>query len=217
MLEESKSKKMKGLSKAIYIIANIIKVFTIIGIVGVIIGMCLIPLLTKNIKITDKDITIFNEKVTYEQKDNDLIIKNKDNEEFRIAINNEELFNKVLDGIKRIDMNKVTITLELTLTCTIASLIIFYLINNHLHKLFKNIYKNETQFNIDNSIHLKKMAIYLLITLGITYLSNTIISIGFGTDIGSNLDLSNIIISLILFALSYIFEYGYNLDNKKAN
>ena len=50
---------MKRLSKAVYVLARISKIFSVIGIIGMIILMLAIPVIVQNIKIGTNDVTVF--------------------------------------------------------------------------------------------------------------------------------------------------------------
>ena len=64
--KKEKQKKMKGVSKAIYILARIGKIVSIVGIIGIIILMFAIPHIVNNVKVDNNVVTIFGGAVNFE-------------------------------------------------------------------------------------------------------------------------------------------------------
>lgn len=90
--KEKEQKKMKGLSKAIYITARIFKIISFVGLVASIIciigSMIVIP--NSKINTEDKTIKVFNKSYDYIIDDNTLSINVDDNEPFIIEYTLEE-------------------------------------------------------------------------------------------------------------------------------
>jgi len=64
--KKEKQKKMKGISKAVYIFARIGKVCSIIGIIGLIILMLAIPQIIHNVKVDNNQVTVFGGMVEFQ-------------------------------------------------------------------------------------------------------------------------------------------------------
>ena len=87
------------------------------------------------------------------------------------------------------------------------------IILDYVDKLFTNIKNNNTPFTLDNINYIKRIS-YLMIALIII---DPISSILFGllTNIVNNstgFELISILEILIIFSMSYIFEYGYEIQ-----
>ena len=75
--KKEKQQQMRGLSKALYIIARIGKIVSVISIIAIMISMIAILFIGSTIKVGNNQIEILNEKIEYETKDSKLIIKYK--------------------------------------------------------------------------------------------------------------------------------------------
>ena len=216
--KEDKQKKMKGLSKAISIIAKIGKVALVIGIIAVIIGTIAIPTIGYNIKSKNPgEVKIFGNVINYDRSDrNKIIIKYKNDKE--TIKKNDEVYaiNKVIDYVEDHNITKAVIFTDFALICLIVTLALAYKILDHLDELFMNIYSGDTPFTMDNVNHIKKMAwimIWLIIFPSITGVFAELVT---GLDLDISFGGSSLLSILLLFSLSYIFEYGYEiqLDSK---
>ena len=87
-------------------------------------------------------------------------------------------------------------------------------------KLFKNIRTKETPFIEENVLHLRKMAKLMVVAIVLTVISGAIINAISGYDMSNSLKEYSLFEILALFILSYIFEYGVELQKsskKKLN
>lgn len=196
--KKNKQKQMKGLSKAIYVIARIFKIFTMIGGCTVILFMLAFPFFVKEVKVTDNTIKILDEKFTYEKTDDEIIFRQVDNNsnlhEYTLTEKNEVLdINKVLKVLSSNSTVKIIGFMEVAFLFLLGSIALIYFTLRHLEKLFINIHNGETPFSMENVNHIKKMAILLIINMILPENCNSI----------------NILYILFLFSMAYIFEYGY--------
>ena len=103
--------------------------------------------------------------------------------------------------------------LEAGLVFLLVDLIIMIIILNYVEKLFNNIKNNNTPFTLDNVNYIKRIS-YLIIALIII---NPLSGMLFGSLLGvaessSGFELMSILEILIIFSMSYIFEYGYEIQ-----
>lgn len=215
-LKKEKQKKMKVLSKIIYIVARIGKILTIVSSVIVLITMIALPIITSNIKIDGNKATVFNEVLEYQRKDEEIIIIQNGKEKQITNGNNLKAANEIINIIENNELTKMTIFTEAAFACLVATLILLYLTFKHLEELFVNIYNGDTPFTIDNVKHIKMMS-YLLI--GVTLLPEicgVIAEVFMKMDLDIGFGLMDLLYIIILYSLSYIFEYGYEiqLDSK---
>lgn len=193
--KKDKQKKMKGISKAIYILSRIGKIISIIGIIIVAIVMLLIPFTINNIDFKNNKIML-----------NDNIIG---------TINNEEV-NKVEEFFNNHSTIEIIIYDEIISVCLIVSLAILKLILNALERLFVNIHNGDTPFTIENIDYIKKIAKLLIIMIIFPTITGFIMELIINVDLEVEFELSDLIFVLIIISISYIFEYGYQiqLDSK---
>ena len=103
-IEKQDQKRLKGISKALYIIATIFKVVSIIGIVGILIAMIAVPIVTTNVKtLKDEDqhiLRIFDHDFYYNRTNTTFEIYEKDKIDEKTEITKQsdvEAINKVFD------------------------------------------------------------------------------------------------------------------------
>ena len=204
---EKKQKEVKTLSKVINLIGKIGKIVLIVGISFIIFIMTLIPYIVNNVDVKNNDIVFMT--------DNIKLIDNDKIELFdEIILDVEELPKKDIINILT-NNSKVEIIcfLEGALLFIIISFIIIIFILNYVEKLFKNIKDNNTPFTLDNIKYIKRICYFMIALIVINPVSELLVSLLFDiTEFNSSLELMSILEILILFSMSYIFEYGYEIQ-----
>ena len=212
-LKRDKQRKVKGLSKAIYIISRIGKFFIRIGIVMIAVAMLIVPAVGVNIrKSGNNSIKIFNKVVNYE-RDSEIIKIVTDYNTYKVTEKDKiEKLDVVLDYVEKNDLFMVSLLFFCALLFIEITLLLTYYVLKHLDDLFTNIYSGDTPFTMENVDHIKKMA-YLMIGLIIfPSFINLPISAFVGKDVDFDFHGANLLYILILFSMSYIFEYGYQIQ-----
>lgn len=218
--KKEKQQKMKGLSKAIYVIARICKIVLIITIVILLGIMASTPYLVKNTEIIDNQI-VFN------GAENGLIvIEEKTDSAARIRMQYKNIViadasqQNEISLIKDIMTNysKGTILCYFEMGCLFAViyLILSIIILRHLEKLFVNINNGDTPFTLENVTHIKKMAYLMIAAIVLPFAAGSLFEMIMKTDLNVEFEMYNVIEILFLFSMAYIFEYGYEiqLDSK---
>ena len=222
MLEEKDAKRLKGVSRVIEILARISKVLMIIAVPFIVIGMILILFVMK--KFDYQENTIFFDKepiATITEDINGVTINyNENNEEKSFYVDLTKDFADAVSIItfkKFLDNNsfsKITLYIEVALAFAVAIIVISIISLSHTVKLFKNIRTCDTPFIEENTLHLKKIAIFLIVNV----ILNIILSIVLALIIDSEFDftISSIGLSEILVTICayYIMKYGCNLQEK---
>lgn len=193
--KKEKQKKMKGVSKAIYILARIGKIVSIVGIIGIIILMFAIPHIVNNVKVDNNVVTVFGGAVDFE--DTYTMLKAVD------VFNNNSILTNIIFA------ELVAISLIITLVLLMQILI-------KLEKLFLNIHNEDTPFTLENVNYIKKIAIFMILMLVFTNVAGYISQLALGVSLDIEIELMDVVYVLIIFSISYIFEYGYEiqLDSK---
>lgn len=217
--KEDKQKKMKGLSKAIYILARIGKICVTIAIPFVVIALLITPYLIRNVDVVD-------EKIVYTGKNNSITISEEtknDKVYTRLKYGNIVLADTTnsneLNKIKDVLDNPKWLTIgyvETAFIILIVCLIIYRIMLKSLENLFVNINKGETPFTLENVTYIKKMAFLMIITLILPSVIGVLFELVMSSDLGVELDSFSIVEILFLFSIAYIFDYGYQiqLDSK---
>lgn len=215
-LKAEKQKKVKVLSKIISIVSKIGYVCCIVGIIAVAICAIAAPIIMGNIKVKDNEIVFKNDTIKVVDDDKEIIVKVKDTtiatidraESIEIIrdIRENKLDNKVLI-ITYAELGMVFLIVTLYLTMTLLK---------HLDKLFTNINSGDTPFTLENVDHIKKMAYLMIALIIIPSISAVMFEFVIQKDLDIDFNTFSVLEILIIFVMSYIFEYGYEiqLDSK---
>ncbi len=205
---EKKQKQVKTLSNVIALIGKIGRITLIVAIPFIAILMLLTPYVVNNTEIKDDEIV-------FKTDDIKIIDKNKISihEVLVGEFDEETLDNEVIHVLKNNSSIKIIGYIETSLVFLLIDIIIIIIVLSNVEKLFTNIKNNKTPFTLDNVNYIKKIS-YLMIALIITSsLPGTIMNILIGaTDRENVFELMTILEILIIFSMSYIFEYGYELQ-----
>ena len=82
----------------------------------------------------------------------------------------------------------------------------------HLEKLFENINKGDTPFTLENVNHIKKMSYFMIACIIISGIGEGILESAVRSEFSFGLEMFDIVEILFLYVLSYIFEYGYEIQ-----
>jgi len=212
-LSEEKQRKVKGISKTIYIIARICKIMILVGLIAVIITLVITPIISSNIKVNHVgELELFNEKIEYENNEKEIIITSRGK---TININkSEELYvlNEILKVLENDKLFESTIFIEIAYICLIISLVFLYKSYNSLEKLFINIYEGDTPFTKENITFIKRIALFMVLTILIPSISGLIVSKIIEKDLGMGFNMLDFLYILFLVSMAYIFEYGYEIQ-----
>lgn len=216
--KEEKQKKIKGISKAIYIIARIGKIVTTIAIPIIIILLLLTPIFISNIEIKDDTIvfkgTRIDDKITIteEKTENGVTLSLKANDILIADETNQDTILKIKTVLENNSKLKIIVYIELGYVCLIICLILYRMTLNRLEKLFINIHNGDTPFTLENVKYIKEMARIMIITLILPNFGGIVFEKILATDLDVGFELFDIVQILFLFGIAYIFEYGYELQ-----
>ena len=159
-LKKEKQEKVKGLSKAIYIIAEICKTVASIALVFVLIGIILVPILAYNVEIQeDNKIQVFGNEYEYQTRGEELILK-YNNEEMVLGLVDENIdVKEVFEKLSNSSNLTIAIVGEVLLIYSFVIGVSIYNMMKHLKNLFVNIHNGETPFTRENVKSIKKIAI----------------------------------------------------------
>ena len=211
-LEKNKQSKVKVLSKILYIVSKIGKIFSYVAIPFIVLAMVVVPLLLDNLEFKGNQIKVknTNKSVSLIEKNNKLIIDVNGSKVAEISdLKDIEKVKGVFnDNLK----TSILVCSEITLVFGLALLVLTILMLRHVEKLFKNINKESTPFTMDNVNHIKKIAILAIISIIIPIILDIIINVALKGNFDIKITSTSIFEILCLFVLTYIFEYGYKLQ-----
>ena len=157
--------------------------------------MLAIPQIIQNVKIDNNQVTVFGGMVDF--KDTANVLKASE------VFNNNSIFANI--------MFAETVAISLIITLTLLMMILI-----KLEKLFLNIHNGDTPFTLENVEYIKKIAIFMVLIIIIPTIAGYISQLALGVDLEVEFEIIDLIYILIIFSISYIFEYGYEiqLDSK---
>lgn len=213
--KKEKQSKMKGLSKAIYIIARIGKIIVTIAIPIVLFCMIFMPYLISNIDVVDNEI-IFNgsnDKITIVEKSNDnnisLELKYNDMLLADATDENTVIIQNMFANNSKV---KIIICMEIGFLVLTISVILMRIILKHLEELFININNGDTPFTLENVSYIKKIAYLMIAVIILPNIFGIFFELIMNFDFNIGFELFDVVQILFLFSMAYIFEYGYELQ-----
>ena len=203
-----KQNQVKTLSNVISLIGKIGSIVLKVAILFVIIAILLTPYIVENTIIED-------EKISF-KTDNIKLLDEDKIEVFNLAIIdiNDSLPTKEIINIYNNNSKiEIIIYLEGAFIFLIVNLIIMIIILNYVEKLFSNIKNNNTPFTLDNVTYIKRISCLIIALIIVNPISEILFNSIIGlTATSSEIDLISILEILIIFSMSYIFEYGYEIQ-----
>lgn len=212
--KKEKQQKMKGLSKAIYVIARICRMIVTISIPVVIVSMAFIPYFVNNTDVTDGKISVSDNSITVVEENTGVQLRYKN-----IVLadeTNQESISKMKEILANHSKTEIIVYLEFGGLILTAYLILYWIILKHLEHLFVNINNGDTPFTLENVKHIKKMAYLMIAAIVLPIAAGVIFESILKTDLDVGFEMYNAVEILFLFSMAYIFEYGYEiqLDSK---
>ena len=205
---EKKQNQVKTLSNVISLIGSIGKIVLMVAIPFVIIVMLLVPYIISNVEVKGNDLSLKTENIE--------IVDNKTLELFGVAIIGveEELeYKQVVEVFTNNSKFAIIGYLEGGFVFLLVDLIIMIIILSYVEKLFNNIKNNNTPFTLDNVIYIKRISYMMIALIMITPLSELLFNMLIDNlESSSGFELMSILEILIIFSMSYIFEYGYEIQ-----
>ncbi len=216
--KEEKQKKIKGISKAIYILARIGKIITTIAIPIIVFLLIVTPIFISNIELKDNTIVFkgsrIDDKITItEEKSNDgITLQLRANGILIADEKNQDTILQMKSVLENNSKVQIIAFLEIGYVCLILCLVLYRMTLSRLEKLFININEGDTPFTLENVRYIKQMAKLMIAALILPSGGGIIFEKILSTDLGVDFELFDVIQILFLFGISYIFEYGYELQ-----
>lgn len=210
--KENEQKKMKGFTKALYIVSKIARTFSLIAVVFSLLltigGIIVVP--NTKIELNKNTIKVFDKKASIELTNSKLAIDGD-----IVSRHDKMEANEIRRAINMSTVKKTFLIEMAFLTLTAVCFISFKLFS-YLAKLFKNIHDNNTPFSMENVSYIRKLALYSFLFVLIPDVTGTIAELVFNLTLNIEVNLFAYLFSLILLVLAYIFKYGYEiqLDSK---
>ena len=206
--KKEQQNKMKGISKAIYIISRVAQILILVSVAVLLITMVMTPFVLNNIEITEDKISFYGESYDYEFKDKTFILKDgAKSASFNIdtSTNLQEYFTSHSKAY-------YILTAEFIIVFMIAYILTILLVLRNIEKLFVNIHDNNSPFTLENVKHIRNIALFLVIATLLSNVAGVLFQVITRVDLNMGFELMDFVIILIIFSLSYIFKYGYEIQ-----
>lgn len=216
--KEEKQKKIKGISKAIYILARIGKIVVSIALPIMLVLAILTPILISNIELKDNTIAFKGSRIddkitiTEEKAQDGVSIKLKVNGSLVADETDQNTILRIKDVLENNSKGRIIAYLELGYVCLIICLVLYRMTLVRLEKLFVNINEGDTPFTLENVKYIKEMAKLMIIALVLPTCGGLVFERILRADLDVGFDLLDIVQILFLFGIGYVFEYGYELQ-----
>lgn len=208
--KKEKQQKMKGISKAIYVMARIAKIIMWIPIITVALLVLMIPMIASGINMTDTKIELFGENYIYQIDDQVIsVVEEKTGKSTEFFVDTDSNLYEYFTSHSKA---YYIVTAEMIGISLLAFLGITFFIFKYIEKLFVNIHNDDTPFTLENVGYIRKIALFLIIAI----LAPTVLGVLFQAilkvDMNVGIELMDLVLVLIIFSLAYIFEYGYEIQ-----
>lgn len=216
--KKEKQKKIKGISKAIYILARIGKIITTIAIPIIVLLLIVTPIFISDIELKDDTIIFKGTKIddriiiTEEKAENGATLRLKVNDVLVADETNQNTILKMKSVLENNSKGQIIAFLELGFVCLIVCLVLYRMTLSKLEKLFININQGDTPFTLENVRYIKQMAKIMIVALVLPTCGGIVFEKILTTDLDVGFELFDVVQILFLFGISYIFEYGYELQ-----
>ncbi len=216
--KEEKQKKIKGISKAIYIIARIGKIITTIAIPIIVFLLIVTPIFISNIELKDNAIVFKGSKIddritiTEEKANDGITLQLKVNGALIADEKNQDTILQMKNVLENNSKGQIIAFLELGFVCLVFCLVLYRMTLNRLEKLFININQGDTPFTLENVRYIRQMAKLMIIALALPTCGGIVFEKILATDLDVGFELFDVVQILFLFGIAYIFEYGYELQ-----
>ncbi len=214
-LKSDQQRKMKGLSKAISIIAKIARIVCLVSIPIIIVSMIILGVVTSKIEVKNNELVFNgNEVIRIEEKDDkaSLIVDDSTITE----LNNQSEIVKLKEFLESNSKVLIIGYIEVGFLFLIVSLILVSIMLKALENLFNNINQGDTPFTLENVGYIKKMAYLMIAVTILPSIMGVIFEVVLQMDLNVGFELFSLVEILFLFSIAYIFQYGYEiqLDSK---
>ena len=200
--------QVKTLSNIISLIGSIGKIVLMVAIPFVIMAMILVSYVINNVEVKGNELSL--------KTDNIEIVDNKTLELFGVAVIGveEELeYKQVVEVFTNNSKFAIIGYLEGGFIFLLVDLIIMIFILSYVEKLFNNIKNNNTPFTLDNVNYIKRISYMMIALIMITPVTELLFNVLVDNlENSGGFELMSILEILIIFSMSYIFEYGYEIQ-----
>ena len=211
------TKRIGGWANGLRIVCNILKVFTIIGIVCLALVMLFLPAMMKEVKIDDEKIVLNGQKIEYSFKDVDFLTYRIDNGKEK-TVNTKDIYKYTgLLDLGKIDMNKLRNIVMIDLGFVIVMCVLEFMILNKLSKLLKRTKDENVAFVTDGHKVLQNIMWIAIASEVIKIVMGLCTAIAMpksNIETNISIDLMFVVEMCVLYFVSLLYKRGEQLQDK---
>ena len=211
------TKRIGGWANGLRIVCNILKVFTIIGIVCLALVMLFLPAMMKEVKIDDEKIVLNGQKIEYSFKDVDFLTYRIDNGKEK-TVNTKDIYKYTgLLDLGKIDMNKLRNIVMIDLGFVIVMCVLEFIILNNLSKLLKRTKDENVAFVTDGHKVLQNIMWIAIASEVIKIVMGLCTAIAMpksNIETNISIDLMFVVEMCVLYFVSLLYKRGEQLQDK---
>lgn len=208
-LKRKKQKYLKRVSQVIVKMSKMLKIFILMAIMFIVVLMFASPFIWEKVEFNQNEIVFIEEKTRYNEID-DTYYRYYTNS--ALQFEKETIEARLINQLEVYSKSELIIGSEILLILSLIYMICFYWLCEDVQYLFKNISSKNTPFTFINMIYVKHVTKYLLISFICHTCIGILINLFIVKTFIFNIDIMQIIYILCLVCLSYIFEYGYEIQ-----
>ena len=210
LLDDKSQKNLKVLSKVLYILAKIGRIFLMICVPFIFLAMVAIPFLMKHLEINGNIIKFYDATV----------IVNEDSVTFKLGnsdyVSNEDYkdLKPIANFISNNTKGDILVVSEVSLFFIAIILVVTIYLLMYIERLFKNIHEKNTPFNDENTDYIRRIGFVMCISLVVRFVFELMMSIFFPDFVSESYSSFGLFEILIVFALYYIFRYATKMQKE---
>ncbi len=204
--------KMKALSKTISIISKICRIAVLVSIPIIFVSMIILGIACSKVEIENNEIsfTHANEMIKVIEENDKILVKANNIVVADFA--NEKEIAYIKDIFKEHSKYAIVGYMETGFLVLIILLIMVSIMLKSLESLFNNINSGETPFTLENVGYIKKIAYLMIAVTILPNLIGVLFEVFLQMDLDIGFELFSLVEILFLFSISYIFQYGYEIQ-----
>ncbi len=216
--KEEKQRKIKGISKAIYVLSRIGKILLTAVIPIMLLLLILTPIFISHVELKDGTILFRGSRIddkiviTEEKSQDGVTLELKVNDSPIADETSQDTILKMKNVLENNSKAQIIAYLELGFVCLTICLVLYRMTLSRLEKLFININQGDTPFTLENVKYIKEMAKIMIVVLVLPTCGGMVFENILRMDLDVGVELFDVVQILFLFGIAYIFEYGYELQ-----
>ena len=216
-------KKIKTFGKVLYVLATIARVCIGIAVVLLILLAIVIPIIFSKVEIEknrvaivgipDARVEIYKDKT---EKLNIVVNDKKVDVDKELTSTEQLTATSIFDMLSDTTKEAVIVYLEGSIILGVVTLILTMLALKNFGKFGKNLSDKDDVFVEDNSKYLRNTAKFMLISYIVSLVISGVLNGALAEKFDFNINTIGIVEILVLYMLSYVFNYGHTLEAKKV-